>query len=211
MSGYSSVALANLALRRVGSKRTISALTDDSQEAQVCNDLYAHSRDTVLDTCPWPFAMRYADLVLVEESPSTDWAYSYRYPTECLKIRRILSSLNAHPVRWNNDWRTWTINPQIPFEIGSDTQGILIYTNQQDAQVQYTCRFTDASFFTPLFADCVAWRLAADIAMPLSISDGIRQTCETFYNYALSEAVSAARNEEQLDTQQDSEFTRSRL
>jgi hypothetical protein len=210
MSGYSPVGICNLALRRVGAKRTISALTESSQEAQVCNAMYPHARDTVLDTSPWPFAMRYADLALVEEDPSNEWAYSYRYPANCLKIRRIVSASNSQPVRWTDNWRMWNSTPQIPFEIGSDDQGVLLYTNQQDAQVAYTSKFTDASFFTPLFADAVTWRLAADIAMPLSISDTIRQTCETFYTWALSEAVAAARNEEQLDQQQSSEFTRAR-
>jgi len=201
MAGYSVISICNLALRRVGSRKTITDLgSNESEEAIHCNALYAHARDTVLDAFPWPFAMKYATLDLVEDlseeedDENRDWNYSYRYPTDCLKVRRIVTSAG----------RLETV-PE-PFEIGQDSAGLLIYTDEEDAKIQYTARFTNSAQFSPIFADALAWRLAADLAMPLSQEESVRETAERFYRYALGEAQATHRNESQRDRSMTSDF-----
>src|SRR5688500_18089987 len=99
MPGYSEIGICNLALRRIGVRKVITDLGGESEEEIAANACYDHARDTVLDMFPWPFAMKYVMLDLVEDfSEDTsdeihEWGYSYRYPTDCLKLRRIVTGV----------------------------------------------------------------------------------------------------------------------
>lgn len=195
---YSNVSIANLALGRAGVKRTIALLTESSAEAIAVNRTFTHSRGVVLDSAPWPFAMQYKTLALVDdftsETTAQDWYYSYRYPSATVRLRRLV-----------------TVSGRVddvgsPWELGGDATGRLVYTDEVDAIAQVTADITDPTYFTPAFADALVWRIAADIAMPLAISDTIRSQCEQAYLGALAWARAAAFNEAQHDKPGESSF-----
>jgi hypothetical protein len=75
---------------------------------------------------PYSFCNTISALALIEERPSDEWAYSYRYPTDCLKPLRILSGLR-------NDTRQSRIN----YVVGHDSSGQIIYTDQPEAELEY--------------------------------------------------------------------------
>jgi hypothetical protein len=64
----------------------------------------------VLRDFDWSFARRYTTLGLVEEDPNTDWAYVYRYPSDCLSVRSIVGAMR-------------TDRSRLPFTLGSDASG----------------------------------------------------------------------------------------
>lgn len=179
----SAVAICNLALSRVGISSTIAALDETSQEAIACNAVYEQARDEVLRDFPWPFARKYVELGLVEEEPNDDWDYSYRYPSDCIRALRLVSG--------DPQGRT-----RIPFQLGHDDSGRLLFTDEEDAELIYTARFTDPAHFDPTFASALAWRIAVDIAAPLARSDSQRERAEAGYKQALAQARVDALNEE---------------
>lgn len=189
----SAVAICNLALARCGVSSTIASLTEASQEALACNAVYEQARDEVLRDFPWPFATKYAVLGLVEEAPTIEWAYSYRYPSDCLRALRLVS---GDP----------TGRTRVPYRLGHDASGRLLFTNQQNAQLAYTARFTDPAHFDPTFTSALAWRIAIDIAAPLARSDSQRQRAEQGYGMTLSQARVDALNEEAEDTPPDASW-----
>ena len=87
----SKVDICNLALTHVRLGATISSLEEDSQEAIVCNQFFDIARREVLRGYKWPFATVFGKLGLVEEDPTDEWRYSYRYPVDCIKVIRIKS------------------------------------------------------------------------------------------------------------------------
>lgn len=194
---FTEVQIANLALSRIGIARTISALTDSDQEAVTCNLWYAPLRDEVLTAYPWPFTQKYVTLGLVEEDPNDDWAYSYRYPSDCLIARRIVTGNRNEAV-------------QPPFTVAHDSTGLLIYTDESDAVLLYTATFTDAARFSATFASALAWRLAAEIASPLAQRDDYRERAMREYHWAISVAAASALNEEKRDAVPDAEWVRAR-
>ena len=59
--------IANLALGRIGVRSFISAFTDNSENAEVCNQFYPLIRDKVLSSFPWAFAQKRAPLALLTQ------------------------------------------------------------------------------------------------------------------------------------------------
>ena len=200
---FTEVQIANMALGRVGIQQTISSLSSASSESRQCNLFYEPARDAVLRDFPWPFARQYVSLALVSEFASTDdavshWAFAYRVPADCITCRRIVSPLGRNS------------SSPISFELGHDVGGLLIYCDLAEPVLEYTARFTDPAFFAADFAMALSWRLAVEIAMPLAVSAGLRQSAESEYRIAISRAQATALNEAQRDPDPESEFIRVR-
>src|SRR5512146_1689119 len=91
------IQICNMALGHIGVTKFIAALTDRSNEANVCNLYYEQARDFVLEDLPWPFATRYISLGLVTDFTALtiphDWSYAYRYPSDCVFARRLVTTI----------------------------------------------------------------------------------------------------------------------
>jgi len=179
----SPVSLCNLALVRLGGA-TISALDEGSKESILCDLLFEPSRDATLRDHPWNFATLRRTLA---DTGSTiePWAYAYAYPVNCLFAREIVSPLN-----------TWVQAPPVPFEVASDGNGgRVIYTDLSPAVLRYTARVTDLSACDPLFLEALSWKLAAELAMPLTTNKGLMDMASAQYRALLTVARACDANE----------------
>lgn len=97
------VDIANRALSAIGTRSTIAALSEISNEAIQCNLLLEPLRDELLRMAPWNCATNFATLGLICAAPGTPenptqgstswqkgippppWAYEYAYPADCLR------------------------------------------------------------------------------------------------------------------------------
>lgn len=192
------VALFNQALSRIGQSQAIASLTEASTAARLCRLWHESVRDELLSVFPWPFAGRTATLALVEEEPSTDWLYSYRYPSGCLKVRKLLHAGGR------------TLLEPIPFAIGGDDQGGLILTDEIDAVCEYTIRIDDPSRWSAPFCDAFRWRIARELVMPMAAKAEFAKVADAGYRSAMIDAQTQAANEEQPDKLPDAEYIRAR-
>lgn len=212
----SEVEICNLALGRVGVSQTITSLSEPSAEAVACNRFYALTRDTVLRGFPWPFATTFVALGLVKEDPNTDWQYSYRYPSDCIRFRRIVPPGGRPSTAVSSDARLVAdaipSPDSIPYRIASDTTARLIYTDQDDAVAEYTRKVTDSEFYDAEFVSVLAWRLAAEIAPVLTQGDPYKMGSRamSLYQYELGQVYVTVENEEQADPEPESGFIRGR-
>jgi hypothetical protein len=200
----SNTAIANRAIRHAGVSKTIGALTDASAEARAVVAFYDEVVDEVLRDFDWPFARRFVSLAVVQTNPTTEWAYSYRAPADLLAVRRLLNGLTV---------RTDTEATRIPFLLGADDSGGLIYTDlaittNAPVYLRYTKRITDVTKFPPDFARSVELLLGAYIAPSLTEGDELklRERNYALYRARVSTAQANAANEEQRDIPADSEF-----
>ncbi len=220
--------MVNQALSRTGSTQIITAFDGSTNAATQGALWYPIVRDALLRDFQWPWATKYAALDLVSD-PTTgpvnsEWLYSYRYPTDCMFIRRLLlapSSMPAValtsqgasfivPVQWRQDSDPYPV----PFEIGQDALGKLIYTSLVGAYLKYTVAVTDTTQFAPDFSDLLVWRLAVELSYSLAISDARREFCEKKYKETLATTRANALNEQQRDNpyvDYNSEFFRARF
>lgn len=193
----SEVEICNMALAGIGIGQEISSRDEGSQEASKCDLFFDSCRDRVLRDFDWSFARRYTTLGLVAEDPNTDWVYSYRYPSDCLEVRGIVGATRKDTTK-------------IPFSLGSDASGKLIYTDQPEAVVRYTVRITDSEIFDPIFVSAFAGLLGAKIGPGLSRSPELVKLSYQFYLSDLASARANDQNESGQDAAPDAESVRAR-
>lgn len=182
------VSICNLALSNIG-KDNINALTDAGAEARACQQFYEHTRDLLLQSYVWRFAGKTLSLAEVTNDKPGAWAYAYRRPTDCLKIRYVRpeyseTEIDLSDAKLDN------------FGIAHEVEGDTIYCDISPAFLRYTYRLTDPSKFSPLFVEALAWHLSVRLAMPLTRDPKIRQDCFNIANGAQAMAQMADANEE---------------
>lgn len=211
--------ISNLALTRIGSTQIVQSIdpaVDDSNEAKQLSIWYPLDRDAELTDWPWPFASKYVALNQVSTTgipANPEWVYSYRYPADCLNVRRIVQGTivtNAQttppPTTVPNSQAFISLAAfrqdgdayPYPFEIGSDETGRLLYTDCPVAWIRYTRQVEDPLLFSPDFVDLLAWRIARDL-YGLSRDDKRRDYCEQQYRHVKQMVRARMLNEGQND------------
>ena len=193
------VDICNLALSHLGVSTEIQTLeTERSQEAQAARRFYATTRDQVLRDFPWPFASATAALALVEEEPTSEWAYSYRMPAGCLKFRRILSGAG----------RVETPDTRVPYRILGDDAGALLFTDQADAEGEWTRRVENTEHWPPDAVLAFSLLLASFLAPRVTGGDQFKLGARALQVYAvlIARAQAQAIGEESADRPAESEF-----
>lgn len=210
----SAVRICNMSLAHLAIGKQILALTDTSTNGLSCALFYPQVKAEVLRDFPWPFAWRYAPLTLVdgtEEVASTqDFQYAYRLPADTLSVHRILGAD-----------RTEDDDARIPFSLGSDDAGGLIYTDEApvDAtdttlaqpELEYIADVDEARF-PPDVAMAMSLKLAGYMAPSLTAGDQFKLGARAFelYGEMLLQAHGAAAREQQLDPPPESSFITAR-
>ncbi len=191
--------LLNMALQRIGqSKRIANASTDQTEEAFVAREFVLEDVNQCLRDFPWPFATRYANLVLVGGTADTpvnnDWQFSYRAPSCMIFARRMAIA---------GDFRGFRRHP-IPFRRGSDDAGELIFCNIEATAelplvLEFTSRLTCPAWFgDAMFRNALTWRFAASFAAALAKDSTKQAECLTQYEVVLKSAQTDASNEQQV-------------
>lgn len=195
-------AVCNLALGHLGVSEEINILaTERSASAAACRRYFSTARDTVFRDFKHPFTTKFADLSLVESEPNSEWLYSYRYPSDCLNFRRILSGIR-------ND----TSDTRTPYRLASDDVGKLIFTDMANAECEYTRTVDNVLLWPDDVIMAVSLLLAALIAPRITRGDGVKlgDRAYTLYESMRSVAQSNAENEEQMEVAPEAESIRAR-
>jgi hypothetical protein len=223
-----------MALWHVGQTKGLESFDDDDTVAGVgCRLFYPQAIDEVLNAFPWPFATKFDSPALVQgpsPAPTPEWAYSYRYPSDALLIRRILPagaqappSLPGYPLvpPWQGS-RIETQASRVPYRIARDDAGLLLYTDFPPVaatattpalpMIEYIIQQDDTGFYTPKFSQAVAFLVAFYVAPGLTGGDKFQLGQRAYANYqtTMAEAQAQAKNEEQPDLPPDAEWIQMR-
>lgn len=194
---------ANLALSHLGSGKTISDLeTEQTAEAKAIRAFYSIVFKMVLRDYPWPFATKISSLALIKTNPNTEWGYSYQYPSDCEYARRILGVS-----------RNESNEERVPYKIFNVDSGRAIFTDIENAALEYTMMVEDFTKIPSDFIMAFSFKLAYYIAPQITAGDPMKMGDRARVNYELelSNAKSAAFNEEQQDVPPQSELVRMRI
>ncbi len=198
----SHVEIANMSLTHLGNTVEIASFNERSSEAKALNRVYETGRKKCLRDFKWPFATVIGeDLGLVDTNPNIEWAFSYRYPSDSFFFRRILSGTRNEPPE--------TV---VPYRIGRDGTGLLIFTDMQDATAEYTINANDPAKYPEDFALALSYLVAFLAAPRITRGDPfkLRQSLYQLYQSEINNSNVNARNEEHLDLPPTDEFTRAR-
>lgn len=196
----SAIDVCNLALTNLGVGTEIATLDERSAEAKACNRVYETARDEVLRSFPWEFARKEIALALVTKKgdvghPTKQFKYSYRYPSDCLMARKILSEVR-------NDSRSsrWTYKEMC------DEQGTLIVTDKECADLEFTSTLgQNPGRWTADFVTALSHLVAAKVAPRLTKGDPFKIGTAQFQLYMRAVAIARANSANEVQDDEDPE------
>ena len=176
-----------MALSELGITRFISSIkpSDGSTEADVLALHYDNSRDSYLRDFTPRFARFRKKLALVGQDLVTNWAYTYAYPSDCLRVYML-------PIAGIREPR---LDQSVSYEKANLDGSIVIHTDQEDAEIIYTARVTDTEMFDPMVTMAIANLLGSRAGMPLTANGAIANNLLQAYYALASNACAADLNE----------------
>ena len=180
-STASEVDIANMALSWLGADR-ITAFDDNTTEANLVNLNYPRSRDTVLESREWTFAVKRMTLTPDGDPPDFDFSQRFLIPAEVLRVltvdRRNIVSPNELTFNFiEGEQQNWV------------REGRYILANNDIVFVRAIIRIEDTQKFSESFVHAVAARLAADIAVAITRSRTLQQQMFALYDAKLQDAA----------------------
>jgi|TARA_R100000084_G_scaffold21751_4_gene7539 hypothetical protein len=194
------VDLCNRALDLLGAAN-ITALTENSKEARLCNGNFDDVRDAVLRSHPWNIAITRTNLAADSTAPAFGFSFQFTLPTDpfCL---RVLSFWNSNV---NNDVAAYDSN--VMFKI----EGRKILSNEDTCNIIYIGRITDTEQYDSLLNKAISARLAAEIAYNITGSNSVAANMLSVYEARLKEAKGVDSMEGFPEQPQADDFTNIRL
>lgn len=150
-SGDSALSICSDALLMLGAK-PISSFTEGTDEASVCDRLYADIRDQALMVYPWSFSFKKTQLAQLVTTPTNEYKYEYQMPSDRLGAPRAVYASNAVGANTIIDYRI---------------MGSKLLTNEEVIYVDYQY-YVPETEMPVWFIQLLKYLLAWHIAMPIT-------------------------------------------
>jgi hypothetical protein len=176
----STVDIANYALNIIGATN-IAAFDENSKVGRLINQRYEGVRDSVFRAHPWNCLIRRVELAQDVATPAFGYAYQYTLPTDpyCLRVLEFSNGTLHYPydnMVSNTGGAAFVI------------EGRKLLTDEGTARIKYIGRITDPNEYDVLLTDCIAAKLAAEIAYAVTGSNTVVELSATLYAEKLREA-----------------------
>ena len=149
-----------MALSRLGAS-TITALTDNTTEAKLCNTLFDDLADRAMMQGSWTSVIKRASLAQTTNTPTFGFSYEFQLPVDpkCLKVLDI--------------------NESVPGSSPYRIEGDKLLADDSTMKIRYIGQLTDTEDYDPMLTEAVEVLLASYLAMPISgdkqLADRLRQ------------------------------------
>lgn len=189
----------NWALQRIGEVGMESEL-EDSAIGDLLRNTYDLNRKSMLRSYPWNFCQTTKQLTEVDED-IPDYRYAYALPADCLFPTKLIGSNGDVVAEWDYNLSQYMGNVD-EWEIRT---GHKLYSNIPGLIIKYTIDVDDESLFDELFADAFAWRLANEVAMPITKKpEVVQNTAQGFLRtMAMARGMNGAASQTDLKIGRD--------
>lgn len=186
--------IANLALNALGVER-IDSLTGTSKRAKLLNDLYRPTRNDILESAPWNFAMRRVTLTPLASSPDFGFDNQFQLPSDCL---RVWSLSDTDPA---SNGSSGIKHPGHDIDMGIDyrVEGDKLLADIQTAYVIYIKEVTDVSVFSSGFVKAFYLSLAAEACYSINQNTTKENSLLNKAQYYIDKASSTSSQEDELE------------
>jgi hypothetical protein len=144
----SKVTICNMALSRIGAD-TITALTDDTEPARLCNTFFNELADRVMMQGAWSSTVRRVGLAQTTNTPSFEFDNEFQLPVDP-KCLRVLS-----------------VNETDPGNIDYAIEDDKLLTDESSIKIKYIARLTDTADWDPMLIEAFEVLLASYLAIPI--------------------------------------------
>ena len=188
------VDMCNSALNLLGAS-TISALTDDSKNARLCNQRFDSVRNRVFRSHAWNCLHKRVQLAQNSTAPVVEYTYAYALPSDCLRVLKV------------HNGTTDSIASNIDYKL----EGRNIVTNEGTVYIIYIAIDTDPNNYDTYLQESISHQLAADLAYAVTNNATLAEKYMTRADERLREARFIDATENSLGTIESSEFVDARL
>jgi hypothetical protein len=165
------VGICNSALIKLGATRIIQ-LTEGSKNANLCSEQFEKVRDDLLRGHVWNFAIGRTKLARLAEVPAFEFGTAFQLPSDFLRV------VSVHP---DGSGRV-----MVPYRV----EGRRLLADSDAIYLRYIHQISDPNEMDALFREALAWALAADLSIPITQSNSMRQMMEDGLRSQLSKAKS---------------------
>ena len=188
------VSMCNSALNLLGAS-TISALTDDSKNARLCNQRYEPIRDRVFRGHAWNCLHKRIQLAQNSTAPVVEYSNAYALPADCLRVLKI------------HNGTTDSIASALDYKL----EGRNVVTDEGTVYLIYVALDTDPNNYDTYLQESISHQLAADIAYAVTNNATLAKNYMERADERFREARFIDATENSLGTIESSEFTDARL
>ena len=188
------VNICNSALNLLGAS-TISALTDDTKNARLCNQRYEPVRNRVFRSHAWNCLHKRVQLAQNSTAPVVEYDYAYLLPSDCLRVLKI------------HNGTTDSIATNLDYKI----EGRNIVTDIDTIFLIYIALDTDPNNYDTYLRESISHQLAADLCYAITNNATLANQYMTRADERLREARFIDATENSLGTVEANEFTDARL
>jgi len=188
------VDICNSALNLLGAS-TISALTDDSKNARLCNQRYEPVRNRVFRGHAWNCLHKRVQLAQNSTAPVVEYSHAYALPSDCLRVLKI------------HNGTTDSIASALDYKL----EGRNIVSDEGTIFLIYIALDTDPNNYDTYLQESISHQLAADLAYAVTNNATLANNYMTRADERLREARFIDATENSLGTIESSEFTDARL
>ena len=188
------VNMCNSALNLLGAS-TITALTDDTKNARLCNQRYEPVRNRVFRSHAWNCLHKRVQLAQNSTAPIIEYTYAYALPSDCLRVLKI------------HNGSTDSIATALDYKL----EGRNIVTDEGTIYLMYIALDTDPNNYDSYLREAVSHQLAADLCYAITNNATLATNYMTRADERLREARFIDATENSLGTIESSEFTNAKL
>jgi hypothetical protein len=188
------VNMCNSSLNLLGAS-TITALTDDTKNARLCNQRYEPVRNRVFRSHAWNCLHKRVQLAQNSTAPVIEYDHAYALPSDCLRVLKI------------HNGTTDSIATALDYKL----EGRNIVTDQDTIFLIYIALDTDPNNYDSYLREAISHQLAADLCYAITNNAALANNYMTRADERLREARFIDATENSLDTVEANEFTNARL
>ena len=188
------VNMCNSALNLLGAS-TISALTDDTKNARLCNQRYEPVRNRVFRSHAWNCLHKRVQLAQNSTAPVVEYDHAYALPSDCLRVLKI------------HNGTTDSIATALDYKL----EGRNIVTDIDTVFLIYIALDTDPNNYDTYLRESISHQLAADLCYAITNNASLANNYMTRADERLREARFIDATENSLGTIEANEFTDARL
>ena len=158
------IQICNSALNQLGAG-SITALTENSKNARLCNERYQTVRDAVYRSHPWNCLIKRVQLAQDSDTPAWGFSFQYTLPSDCLRVLQIKD--------YDADYKI---------------EGRKLLINISEVYLLYSAQITDVNELDVLLRETISAGLASDIAYAITSNLQVAKLMTEKYGLKLSEA-----------------------
>ena len=158
------IQICNSALNQLGAG-SITALTENSKNARLCNERYETVRDAVYRSHPWNCLIKRVQLAQDSDTPAWGFSYQYTLPSDCLRVLQITD--------YDADYKI---------------EGRKLLINVSEVYLLYSAQITDVNELDVLLRETISAGIASDIAYAITSNLQVAKLMTEKYSLKLSEA-----------------------